>query len=211
MIRSLTRATVVCLVWQGSLLSAGAADLAPSGDPRILPAGARLEKLWDEGAFTEGVAVAPDGTICFSDIPGEEAPGKIFRFDPATGKTTVLCADSGKSNGLMFDRSGRLIAACGANIGKQALCEITPDGKVRVLVDRYRGKRFNSPNDLVIHPDGSVYFSDPRYVGPGTGRTRRDERLSLCARDRQGDPDEDRRHQAERPGALPERTGAVRC
>jgi len=166
MIRPLTRAAVVCLIWQGSLFSAGAADRAPSGDPEILPAGARLEMLWNEGAFTEGVAVAPDGTICFSDIPGEEAPGRIFRFDPATGKTTVLCADSGKSNGLMFDRSGRLIAACGANIGKQALCEITPDGKVRVLVDRYRGKRFNSPNDLVIHPDGSVYFSDPRYVGP---------------------------------------------
>ncbi|QDU38657.1 Gluconolactonase precursor [Maioricimonas rarisocia] len=166
MIRLLSRCAFVCLLFQCCLLPAGADDLAPGGDPQILPANSRLEMLWNEGSFTEGVAVAPDGTICFSDIPGEEAPGKIFRFDPATGKTTVLCPDSGKSNGLMFDREGRLIAACGANRGKQALCEITEAGEVRVLVGRFNGKRFNSPNDLVIHPDGSIYFSDPRYVGP---------------------------------------------
>jgi gluconolactonase len=65
----------------------------------------------------------------------------------------------------MFDAGGRLIAACGANEGLRALCEVTPQGQMEVLVDRYQGKPFNSPNDLVIHPDGSIYFSDPRYVG----------------------------------------------
>ncbi|MFG0334512.1 MAG: SMP-30/gluconolactonase/LRE family protein [Maioricimonas sp. JB049] len=166
MIRLLSTIGLVSLLYQCCLPAAGAADPVPTGDPGILPADARLEMLWNEGSFTEGVAVAPDGTICFSDIPGEEAPGKIYRFDPATGKTTVLCDDSGKSNGLMFDRHGRLIAACGANRGRQALCEISPEGEVRELVSRFNGKRFNSPNDLVIHPDGSIYFSDPRYVGP---------------------------------------------
>ena len=70
----------------------------------------------------------------------DETAGQVLRFDPGTGKTTVHCADSGKSNGLMFDREGRLIACCGANYGKQALCEITPDGAVKGLVDRYQGR-----------------------------------------------------------------------
>ena len=139
---------------------------APTGDSSILPAGPALEELWNEGEFTEGVAVAPDGTIYFSDISRSAAPGRVLKFDPATRETTIHCADSGKSNGLMFDRAGRLIAACGANHGRQALCEITPHGGLKVLVDRFEGKRFNSPNDLVIHPRGWVYFSDPRYVGP---------------------------------------------
>lgn len=146
---------------QGKLPHATAED---SGSD-IVPPGARLEQLWNKGEFTEGVAVAADGTVYFSDIPSGTAPGRIFKFDPKTEKTTVHCADSGKSNGLMFDRNGRLLAACGANVGKRALCEITADGKVRVLAGRYQGKQLNAPNDLVIHPDGDVYFTDPRYVG----------------------------------------------
>ncbi len=136
----------------------------------IVPKGAVVEELWNDGEFTEGVAVAPDGTIYFSDIPATEK-GRILKFDPATGKTSVFCADSGKSNGLMFDREGRLIAACGANDGLRAICEFTPYGKPKVLLDRYlgvgkfQGAAFNSPNDLVIHPDGTIYFTDPRYVG----------------------------------------------
>lgn len=130
----------------------------------LLPDGLELEQLWNEGEFTEGVAAAPDGTIYFSDIPSSGV-GRILKFDPASGRTTVHCRDSGKSNGLMFDAKGRLIAACGANDGLRALCEVTPQGRMKVLVDRYQGKPFNSPNDLVIHPDGGIYFSDPRYVG----------------------------------------------
>ena len=137
----------------------------PTGDPRIIPASAAVEQLWNDGEFTEGVAVAPDGTIYFSDIPSSETPGRVLKFDPASGQTIVHCTDSRKSNGLMFDREGRLIAACGANFGQRALCEITPAGEVRVLVDKFQGRAFNSPNDLVIHPDGSIYFTDPRYVG----------------------------------------------
>ena len=140
--------------------------LPPSGSSTILPDGAFLEELWNEGEFTEGVAVAPDGKIYFSDIARSPAePGTIFRFDPASMTTTVHCAASGKSNGLMFDRQGRLIACCGANNGRMALCEITPDGQVVDLVNNFEGKRFLSPNDLVIHPDGSIYFSDPRHIG----------------------------------------------
>ncbi|MFQ5733892.1 MAG: SMP-30/gluconolactonase/LRE family protein [Planctomycetaceae bacterium] len=121
--------------------------------------------MWNAGSFTEGVAVSPGGTIYFSDIPFNKSPGRVMKFDPATGKTRVHCKDSGKSNGLMFDAKGRLIAACGAMWGRQALVEITPDGKVKPLVEKYRGKRLNSPNDLVVHPKGWIYFSDPRYAG----------------------------------------------
>lgn len=139
---------------------------APTGSSSILPEGAVLEEIWNQGEFTEGVAVGPDGKIYFSDIARSPAqPGRIYRFDPASGATSIHCADSGKSNGLMFDREGRLIACCGANNGRMALCEIRPNGEVVELVNNFEGKRLLSPNDLVIHPDGSIYFSDPRYVG----------------------------------------------
>jgi gluconolactonase len=143
-----------------------AAETAPTGDPAILPAGAKLELLWNEGEFTEGVAVSKDGLVYFSDIAIEaKKPGRIMKFDPATGKTTVHVADSGQSNGLLFDSKGRLLAACGANIGLRGLCEVTADGRMKVIVDKDEGQRFNSPNDLVIHPSGRIYMSDPRYVG----------------------------------------------
>lgn len=143
-----------------------AADLKPTGDAKIVSPDARLEQLWNEGEFTEGVAVARDGQVYFSDIAiMAKNPGRIMKFDPRSKKTTVHVADSGQSNGLFFDAQGRLIAACGANIGLQGLCEVTADGKMKTLVNKYQGKKFNAPNDLVVHQKGWVYFSDPRYVG----------------------------------------------
>lgn len=138
----------------------------PTGDPAILGRNPTLEQLWNEGEFTEGVAVAPDGQIYFSDISRSENPGRILRFDPKSSQTEVFSPDSGQSNGLMFDRAGNLIACCGANYGRRALARIEKDGTVTELVTHFNYRRFNSPNDLVIHPDGSIYFSDPRYVGP---------------------------------------------
>ena len=148
-------------------VSAGSAeDLKPTGDASIIPNGAKLEEVWNEGSFTEGVAAAPDGIMYFSDISFQaDKPGRILRFDPKTRKTNVYSADSGQSNGLFFDTKGRLIACCGANNGKRAIVEVLPTGELNVLVDRFEGKRLNSPNDLVVHQDGSIYFSDPRYVG----------------------------------------------
>ena len=138
----------------------------PTGDPSIVPEGAKVEELWNEGSFTEGVAAAPDGVMYFSDIPFvSDKAGRILKFEPKTGKVTVYCADSGKSNGLYFDTKGRLIACCGAMGGKRAVVEVQPAGKLVVIVDRFEGKRLNSPNDLVVHQNGSIYFSDPRYVG----------------------------------------------
>jgi sugar lactone lactonase YvrE/acetyl esterase/lipase len=137
--------------------------------PGIIPKSAKLEALWEEGGFTEGAAAGPDGKIYFSDFaqPFASGPARVMCFDPASGKTTVHCADSKMANGLMFDAKGRLIACCASPLGgHRALVEILPDGKIKTIVDRYQGKRFNSPNDLVIDAKGRIYFSDPKYVGP---------------------------------------------
>jgi gluconolactonase len=132
----------------------------------IVPPGAQLEPLWTEGEFTEGPALAPDGSIFFSDI-GQS----IYRYDPATGKTELFRRPSGRANGLMFNAAGELIACEGANTGGNRRISITTgimggqDGKVETLAERYEGKRFNSPNDLAMDGVGRVYFTDPRYVG----------------------------------------------
>jgi gluconolactonase len=150
-----------------ALLAAGLLLLAhPAAGQSPVPPGATLELLWNEGEFTEGVAVASDGTVYFSDIAiAGKNPGRIMKFVPATRHTMVYVSDSGQSNGLFFDTQGKLLAACGANHGHRALCEVRPDGSMQVLAGTYQGKRFNAPNDLVVHPRGWVYFSDPRYVG----------------------------------------------
>lgn len=134
-------------------------------DTVIVPRDSQLEQLWNEGEFTEGAARGPDGAIYFSDIP-MEVVGKVYKFSPQTGKTTVHCPDSQKSNGLVFDQKGRLLAACGANHGARAICEITAKGEVKPLVQKFEGKLFNAPNDIDVHPRGWVYVTDPFYVGP---------------------------------------------
>jgi gluconolactonase len=128
---------------------------------KVVAPGATLEKLWSEGSFTEGGAMAEDGSILFSDI-GD----RIMRFDPKTQKTTVFREPSGRANGLIFDNRGRLIVAEGANTGGGRRVSITErDGTVKTLADNYNEKRFNSPNDVAVDRQGRVYVSDPRYVG----------------------------------------------
>jgi gluconolactonase len=127
----------------------------------VVPEGAKLEKLWSEGEFTEGGAMAPDGAILFSDIGN-----RIMRFDPASGKVSVFREPSGRANGMLFTPDGRLVVAEGANTGGNRRVSITEkDGTVRALADKFEGKAFNSPNDVAIDAQGRVYVSDPRYVG----------------------------------------------
>jgi gluconolactonase len=131
------------------------------GTAVVVEPGARLEKVWSEGTFTEGGVLDQDGTILFSDIGN-----RILRFDPTTGKTTTFREPSGRANGMIFDSRGRLIVAEGANIGGGRRVSITDrNGTVRTLADNYDNKRFNSPNDVAVDRDGRVYVSDPRYVG----------------------------------------------
>lgn len=143
------------------LLSAAVPTSAAAEDNPFVVPGAKFEKLWSEGEFTEGPAEGPDGCIYFSDIGN-----RIMKFDPKTGRTTEYRNPSGRSNGLKFDSRGRLLACEGANTGGGRRVSLTEaDGTIKTLADSYNGKRFNSPNDLTLDARGRVYFSDPRYVG----------------------------------------------
>jgi gluconolactonase len=142
----------------------------PTGDSIVTP-DATLEWLFTRsvpisGGLTEGPAVAPDGSIYFSDIPFGSDKGLIMHFDPKTKKTDVFVSDSHKSNGLKFDAKGNLIACEGSDEGGRAVVRWEIKAKTRtILADRYMDKRFNAPNDLSIDTQGRIYFSDPRYLG----------------------------------------------
>ena len=155
----------LCVKFVGIALIATASN-SMCADDGIFAVNAEPELLWEGGEFTEGVAARSDGLVFFSDIPSDPAtPGRILVFNPATRKTQVYCADSSKSNGLEFVSGDRMLACCGANGGLRALCEVTEVGLVRGVSELFEKKPFNAPNDLAIHPNGTVYFSDPRYVG----------------------------------------------
>ena len=127
----------------------------------IIPPGAKLQKLWGEGAFTEGGTMLADGSLVFSDIPGD----RLMHYDPATGKVSVWRQPSGKANGTILTPDGRFAAAEGADAGARRVSITESDGTVRTLADRYQGKRLNSPNDIAADSVGRIYFTDPRYVG----------------------------------------------
>ena len=113
------------------------------------------ERVASDFRFTEGPVWHPDGYLLFSDIRA----ARIYRWSPATGPE-VWRERSGNSNGLTFDRQGRLLAA---EHGGRRVSRSEPGGEAVTLVDRYEGRRLNSPNDLVVASDGTVYFTDPSY------------------------------------------------
>ena len=101
-----------------------------------------------------------DGSLYFTD-------GKHINRIDSKGHTTVFrdVAQAHSSNGLMFDREGRLIAC---ESGARRVTRTEKDGRITVLAERYNGKRFNTPNDLCMDSKGRIYFTDPRY-GPRDG------------------------------------------
>lgn len=163
MLRFALSATVVLV------LGTAASDARSADD--IVPPGSKLELIYTRsapirGGLTEGVAAAPDGSMYFSEIPFGEDKGMIMRFDPKTKSTSVFARDSHKSNGLMFDANGSLIACEGSDGGGRALVRWdVKTGERHVLADKYKGKRFNACNDLCIDELGRIYFTDPRYLG----------------------------------------------
>jgi len=147
------------------------ADLPKPSGEGIVGKKAKLELLFTrsakiEGGLTEGAAVAPDGSIYFSDISTGKDNGLIMRFDPQTKKTTVFAENSHKSNGLIFAADGSLLACEGADYGGRGVARWNlKTGERKVVADRYEGKRFNAPNDLCLDSKGRIYFTDPRYLG----------------------------------------------
>jgi gluconolactonase len=113
--------------------------------------------------FLEGPAVDAAGNVYFSDIAGN----RILKRD-AAGTVTTFRADSGRTNGNTFDAQGRLISCEGAENGPGGRRRIVrtdlTTGKVEVLTERFEGKRYNSPNDVVVDPQGRIWFTDPLYA-----------------------------------------------
>ena len=119
--------------------------------------GARLERLWGEGRWTEGPAwLADSGSFIWSDIPNN----RMLRWDYRSGAVDEFRRPSNGANGNTVDREGRLVTC------EQYTRRITRterDGSITVLVDRFEDKRFNAPNDIVVKSDGSIWFTDPDY------------------------------------------------
>lgn len=108
--------------------------------------------VWAEGP----VWWPAGGVFVFSDVRAN----RTHTFDPASGALAVQLDPSGHRNGHALDAQGRLIAC---SHGERALLRREPDGDWTVLASGFEGRRLNSPNDVALHPDGSLWFSDPDY------------------------------------------------
>lgn len=120
------------------------------------------ESLAGPGTITEGPAWDGAG-LWFTAIAEHE----VRRFDPATATIATVVRDTGGANGLAFDPDGALYACAG---GDRAVVRYDGDGHRTVLADRFEGQRLNSPNDLVLDGQGTLWFTDPRYGEVGTDR-----------------------------------------
>lgn len=145
-----------------------------AADP-IVPPDSKLEKLFTSHVLTEGVSVAPDGMVYFSEITfshiardeqGAIEAGHIWKFDPKTKETTIFRSPSGMSNGIKFDAQGRMLVAEGADYGGRRVTRTDMEtGKTWIIAALFEGRPLNSPNDITIDEQGRIYFSDPRYLG----------------------------------------------
>lgn len=119
-----------------------------------LAAGA-AEKVTEGFKFTEGPYWHADGYLLFSDIPANV----IYKWTPGSVKSDIFIKPSGNSNGIAMDPEGRFILA--QHEGK--ISALNSDRQMVVLAERFKEKRLNSPNDLTIASDGTIYFTDPPF------------------------------------------------
>ncbi len=118
---------------------------------------ANLEKLATGCRWAEGPAYFAAGRyLVWSDIPND----RLMRFDETDGSVSVFRQPSQNSNGNTTDRQGRLISC--EHLTRR-VTRTEHDGSITVLADSFEGKRLNSPNDVIVKSDGSVWFSDPTY------------------------------------------------
>ena len=134
-----------------------------------VPSDAKLEKLatgflqpegpvWYDGP---GLKSATDSSLLFSDIAGN----KMYLYSPATGKAIPFLNPSDSSNGMTFDGERRLVFC---QMGFRRVVRMDSDGTITPLASTYDGKKFNSPNDVVVKSDGAIFFTDPPFnIPPG--------------------------------------------
>lgn len=132
-------------------------------DPRfaaLFVGSAGLDRLYTGARWAEGPVWFDDlNCLLFSDIPNQ----RILRWSPnalSGDGVSVFRQPSHFANGHSRDRQGRLVSC---EHGARRVTRTEPDGTITVIVDRYEGKKLNSPNDLVVHSDGSIWFTDPTY------------------------------------------------
>lgn len=124
---------------------------------KLIHGNANIDLLWSGGRWAEGPAYFAAGRyLIWSDIPND----RIMRFDEMNGAVATFEQPCRNQNGHTVDREGRLIAC--EHRGR-CVSRYEIDGSRTVLAVRYDGKRFNSPNDVVVKSDGSVWFTDPSY------------------------------------------------
>ncbi|MEP0781568.1 SMP-30/gluconolactonase/LRE family protein [Microcoleus sp. ZQ-A2] len=121
----------------------------------ILDDNAQVEKVAGDFQFTEGPLWHPKGFLLFSDIPANT----LYQWT-ANKKPEIFRRPSGNANGNTLDREGRLLTAEHSN---RRVSRTEKDGSIVTLASQYEGKRLNSPNDLAVKSDGSIYFTDPPY------------------------------------------------
>ncbi len=118
---------------------------------------AAIERLWAGGRWTEGPVYVPAAkAVVWSDIPED----RLMRYDETSGAVSVFEHPCGYHNGHTLDAFGRIVAC---EHGGRRISRLGFDGRWETVVDRFDGKRLNSPNDVVVKSDGSIWFSDPSY------------------------------------------------
>ncbi len=122
----------------------------------IVESGQEAQQLATDFAFTEGPLWHPDGYWLFVDLRRE--PPVIHRMSPAGGTPDIIREPSGGTNGMTFDLLGRLLMCEGDN---RRITRMESDGTITVMAERWDGKRFHRPNDIVCRSDGSIYFTNP--------------------------------------------------
>lgn len=126
---------------------------------KLVAKNAQLKKVGEGFTFTEGPAVHRNGDVFFTDQPNN----KILRWSYTRNEISVFMEDAGRANGMFFDLEGKLIAC--ADMDNQ-LWSIDDKGNATVLVEGYKGKLLNGPNDVWVVPYGGLYFTDPLYKRP---------------------------------------------
>ncbi|HOW65696.1 MAG TPA: SMP-30/gluconolactonase/LRE family protein [Candidatus Paceibacterota bacterium] len=152
---------VLALFIQTPFVAAADFDVKNETEVRkILPAASRVEKLAGNLQFTEGPVWTPmdGGCLIFSDIPANE----LKKWSPAGGLTTFR-NPCGNANGNTLDLQDRLVTA--EHSGRR-VSVIDKTGAVHPLCETFNGRKFNSPNDVVVKSDGTVWFTDPPYGLP---------------------------------------------
>lgn len=125
----------------------------------LIASNASLQLVSENFSFTEGPATAANGDVFFTDQPNN----RIYQWHADTNEISIYMDPAGRANGLWMDNKGRLLAAADE---KFELWRIDSKGDVEVLADSFDGKYFNGPNDIWVHPKGTIYFTDPYYQRP---------------------------------------------